>query len=491
MLLISDPSPISESDTESSSINTSSLSSEDYDGESTSSSDSDTFSGSCSESSSAVAEQEKMAAAALLVDVGSFSDPADINGLAHFLEHMIFMGSKKYPEENEYDKFIRKHGGSDNASTDYEETVFYFEIPEKHLEGAVDIFSRLFVEPLLNKDSIKRERESVDSEFVTRSRDDNIRLEQLISSQANSNHPCHTFAWGNLETLKNNIEDDELHRRVVEFQKRHYSAHRMYLTLQARYPLDELERIVRKYFSEIPCNDLPGEDFSCFNNTNVFPRNFFETVYYVKPIASMKRLMISWCLPSLVREFMCKPQQLVGHIFDGEQKGSLCAYLRKKLWILDLMAEVDESDGFSNNSLYSMFSVQVSLTDRGYDNIPSVIEGIFSYIKLLHQKGNSKRIYSELQAVEEAKFKYRNEKNAVDNVEELVLNLKYYPSKYVLNGDKLFFEYNSEVIQNFIDSIYNDPCNIMIWCNDDSPRDCKEKWFGTEYRMEGEYENFV
>lgn len=71
---------------------------------------------------------EKLAAAALCIGVGSFSDPKPVQGLAHFLEHMIFMGSKKYPTENEYDSYISKCGGFDNAVTDLEETTFYFEM---------------------------------------------------------------------------------------------------------------------------------------------------------------------------------------------------------------------------------------------------------------------------------------------------------------------------------------------------------------------------
>ena len=59
--------------------------------------------------------------------MGSFSDPDDLPGLAHFLEHMVFMGSRKYPDENSFDNFIQKNGGYDNASTDCETTVFYFE----------------------------------------------------------------------------------------------------------------------------------------------------------------------------------------------------------------------------------------------------------------------------------------------------------------------------------------------------------------------------
>ena len=44
-------------------------------------------------------------------------------GIAHFLEHMLFMGTEKYPDENEYSKFLAAHGGSSNAYTAAEDTV--------------------------------------------------------------------------------------------------------------------------------------------------------------------------------------------------------------------------------------------------------------------------------------------------------------------------------------------------------------------------------
>jgi hypothetical protein len=60
----------------------------------------------------------KRAAAAMAVGVGSFSDPAGLQGLSHYLEHMLFMGSEKFPDENDYDAFLSKHGGSSNAYTE-------------------------------------------------------------------------------------------------------------------------------------------------------------------------------------------------------------------------------------------------------------------------------------------------------------------------------------------------------------------------------------
>ncbi|MDX5334940.1 MAG: insulinase family protein, partial [Marinobacter sp.] len=57
------------------------------------------------------------AAASMNVAVGSGNDPADREGLAHFLEHMLFLGTEKYPDPGEYQQFIRSHGGSHNAFT--------------------------------------------------------------------------------------------------------------------------------------------------------------------------------------------------------------------------------------------------------------------------------------------------------------------------------------------------------------------------------------
>lgn len=55
--------------------------------------------------------------AALSMGVGSFKDPINAQGLAHYLEHMLFMGTAKYPDENEYSNFITKNAGNNNAYT--------------------------------------------------------------------------------------------------------------------------------------------------------------------------------------------------------------------------------------------------------------------------------------------------------------------------------------------------------------------------------------
>jgi insulysin len=98
------------------------------------------------------------------VRVGSLCDPADAQGLAHFLEHMLFMGTEKYPVENAYSSFLNSHGGFSNAYTDQENTVYYFDVQNDFMEGALDMFASFFTCPILSDSATTREMNAVDSE---------------------------------------------------------------------------------------------------------------------------------------------------------------------------------------------------------------------------------------------------------------------------------------------------------------------------------------
>lgn len=67
------------------------------------------------------------------------SDPDDLPGLAHFCEHMLFLGTQKYPVENYYQKFLSEHGGSFNAATDSQDTKYFFDIAPEHLAEVLDM----------------------------------------------------------------------------------------------------------------------------------------------------------------------------------------------------------------------------------------------------------------------------------------------------------------------------------------------------------------
>ena len=87
--------------------------------------------------------------AALDVHVGCTLDKKPLYGTAHFLEHMLFMGTKKYPSENEYSEFITNNGGYSNAFTSLTDTNYHFECSNEAYGEALDRFAQFFLSPLL------------------------------------------------------------------------------------------------------------------------------------------------------------------------------------------------------------------------------------------------------------------------------------------------------------------------------------------------------
>ena len=143
----------------------------------------------------APAAAEKKAAAALAVSVGSFSDPPEAQGLSHFLEHMLFMGSHLFPAENEYDAYLQQHGGSSNAYTEASETVFHYDCAPQSFRGALERFAAQFEAPLFAESATEREVRAVDSEFTQAQQSDGARLLQVQCADAPGGHPAALFSW--------------------------------------------------------------------------------------------------------------------------------------------------------------------------------------------------------------------------------------------------------------------------------------------------------
>ena len=123
------------------------------------------------------------AAASLDVFVGSSDDPLNRQGLAHFLEHMLFLGTDKYPNPDEYQSYISQHGGQHNAYTSFEHTNYFFDINPASFELALDRFARFFVAPIFNAEYVNREIKAVHSEYMARIKND-YRRQRDVFSQA-------------------------------------------------------------------------------------------------------------------------------------------------------------------------------------------------------------------------------------------------------------------------------------------------------------------
>lgn len=406
--------------------------------------------------------KEKMAAAALCVGVGSFHEPEHLPGLAHFLEHMVFMGSSKYPRENFFDAFLKKHGGSDNAYTECERTVYKMEVHQKHFYRALDIFANCFVSPLIRKESMERELEAIDNEFQIVLPSDSSRLQQLLGSVARKKHPMRKFMWGNTKTLKKLPEKNgtDVHAALHTFFEQHYSPAIMNLAVQSRHSLDELECMVREIFSAIPVRE-PAPELPRTLTNQPFPLERFAKLYKVQPVKKVNNVSFTWALPSLIHEYRTKPLEYISYVVGHEGTGSILAYLRNRMWALGLVAG-NEGTGFHHNTICTLFNITVSLTEEGLKHVREVIVAVFSFLAMLRKVGPVKSIFEEIQTVANNSFRWSEEESPLDYVERICANMQLYPPKHYLDGEICLFEYDPALIQKCLDYLVPHKANIMI-----------------------------
>lgn len=427
--------------------------------------------------------KEKMAACALCVSVGSFNDPLEIPGLAHFLEHMVFMGSEKFTSENHFDSFISRHGGENNASTDLDYTTFYFDCLERYLLPAMDKFAQFFIAPLMKRDSMQREREAVESEFQAALPSDSNRREQLLSNLiCDEDGELSRFSWGNMITLKDGIDDDELYSRLHKFRERHYSAHRMTLAVQSRLPLDTLEQYVISSFSAIPKNNLPPPTLP-LGPVQANPAHLWNRIYHVCPVRAVHRIDLNFSLPPLQQNYRRKPLEYIGWLLGGEGKGSVLSLLKAQNWALSIESG-NSGQGSEDNQLYTLLPVSVVLTEEGVDHWQEVVEAILSYIQLMKNEGPQEWLYKEMALIADVRFRFAEQDDPTDNVEHLVESMQLYQPEDYLTGSELHMDYYPETIEMVMNWLQVDVMNIMISTNkqiDGVVYDLTEKWFNTKY----------
>ncbi|KYQ54446.1 Nardilysin [Trachymyrmex zeteki] len=426
----------------------------------------------------------KQAACGLCVGVGCFSDPPEIPGMASFLKHMIFMGSEKYSQEDNFEEFIDQHGGTVKASTDYEYTTFHFDIQEEHLLSALDRFAQFFIKPLIKKNSIIQELENIKNEFQLVPCEEDKR-QQLFSSFAQTD-PANKFTWDHLITFGDNVHIDKLHKELHTFRYRHYSAHRMKLAIQARLSLDILEKYVATCFTDVPNNGLPPDDFK--SNVSFDNSALKKKCKLISDSFEEDRVEITWEIPLSSDFYKSKPYQYISWIIGHEGKGSLISYLRKKMWSSmwsNDKVQCDYEIFLRHNYVYSILKITVMLSYEDQRYLKEVLDAIFSFINLLKREDPQKKtICYEIYKRQEYEFRFANEKDPMDYVKDLCEGMFFYPPRDYITANKLIdIEYDPEIIQKCLNYLVPDNANITLFKkNLNTPKLKKiDMWSKTKY----------
>lgn len=412
------------------------------------------------------------AAVSLNVATGSNANPETRPGLAHFLEHMLFLGTEKYPQADSYQQFISSHGGSHNAFTAYGDTNYFFDVEAGALPEAVDRFAQFFIAPLFSAEYVDRERHAVHSEYQAKLRDDSRRSFEVQKQVFNPAHHYSRFAVGSLKTLSNS-SDSQIRDELINFYKRYYSANLMTLAISGPQPLSQLESIARQAFG--PVDNHSAEPY--VDQAPLFVEKRLPAQLNIKTLRETRMLSLSFPLPSIRPHWQQKPLYYLSGLIGYEGRGSLLSWLKSRGWVRSLSASpaLDLPE-------QAMFRIQMELTEDGWEQIDQITEDTFAFIETLRQQGVNAELFDEERQLAELQFRFRMASDPVHEVMRLSQALRHYPTSYLLKADYHFGTFDAELIQQYLDRLR--PENLLLTLEGQTlPTDRVEPRYQTNYSI--------
>ncbi|XP_063818112.1 insulin-degrading enzyme isoform X1 [Pseudophryne corroboree] len=415
---------------------------------------------------------------ALDVYIGSLSDPDNLPGLAHFCEHMLFLGTKKYPHENEYRQFLSEHAGSSNAFTSGEHTNYYFDVSHEHLEGALDRFAQFFLGPLFDESCKDREVNAVDSEHEKNLMNDAWRLFQLEKATGNPKHPFHKFGTGNRLTLETRPTQEgiDVRQELLKFHSTYYSSNLMCICVLGRETLDELTELLVKLFAEVEHKNVTLPEFP----DNPFQKPYLQKMYKIVPVKDIRNLYVTFPIPDLQKYYKSNPGHYLGHLIGHEGPGSLLSELKAKGWVNTLVGGQKEgAKGFM------FFIINVDLTEDGLLHVDDIIFHMFQYIQKLRSEGPQEWVFQECKDLNAVSFRFKDKEHPRGYTSKIAGLLHYYPLEEVLSAEYLLEEFRPDLIKMVLDKLRPENVRVAIVSKSfEEQTDKTEEWYGTPYKEE-------
>lgn len=435
---------------------------------------------------------ELKVSASLTVEVGDFQDPPHMPGIAHFLEHMLFMGNARYPDESSFERHLSENFGNCSAETDSEITSYSFNHQLRYIDNPASIsvmkeslyrFAQLFISPLFDERSVRREILALESEFRNNFSVDEFRLEDLIRRFVNPHHPFSTFGDGCVKSLthksapfKNYIfQSCKIAQALLQFHSDYYTANLMKVCVQSPYSLDRIEECVTDIFSEIP------------NRKRKHPTQSYELVPFFSPdyktvkivadsLVDAPSLEILWTTPPQRKMHISQAISYVEKLFTSKQRCGLLHLLRSLGWCLDVTTTI------RTHLTFCIFNLTIILTDEGTCHIDEIILDVYNYIYKMKDQGVRYTVFTNYK---NDSWKSFTSDNYIMDVAQLCTNMHLYKPQYYLTGPPLYKIYLPIQIYKVLDCLNPNKSIVINVCKSKASIMTEESpWYKVAYQFE-------
>jgi zinc protease len=301
------------------------------------------------------------------VDVGSAVESDDINGMAHFLEHMVFKGSDRLAL-GEFEQAIESHGGNTNAATSQDYTHFYINVAPKDFAKLAPLQLDIVLKASIPDEEFQRERHVV-LEEIRRSEDNpDRRIYRHISELVYEQLPYRRAVLGPVEVIENVTSE-----QMRSFHRQWYAPQNMTISVVGNLPVSEMIGVIAKYFEGDAIADKPQP------KTFTPEKPFTEIVRREVTDTSLKqaRLSMTWRVSGLTELSETYPLSILANILGSGRTSRMVQDLRENRRIVDRIS-------VSNSAMRWQGNFQV-FAKLNVEDVAIVEEAIREHIRQLHE----------------------------------------------------------------------------------------------------------
>ncbi|MDD3633579.1 MAG: pitrilysin family protein, partial [Candidatus Cloacimonetes bacterium] len=161
----------------------------------------------------------------LYIKIGSAWEKEDEAGFAHFMEHLTFKSTDRFPS-NQIAAYIYKFGGSINAYTDFDCTCYYISLPSEFVKEGLQVLAELAMHSTFIEEDVELEKDIILEEMVQNTLDPETNFLQLVQYNAFTNHPLKRPVLGTKESI-----NAATYKRLKEFYLKYYQPHNSFLVI--------------------------------------------------------------------------------------------------------------------------------------------------------------------------------------------------------------------------------------------------------------------
>ena len=394
-------------------------------------------------------------AAALSIQVGSINTPTQHQGLPHYLEHMLFLGSQHFPTPNAYQTFIRNNGGVANAYTHLDITNYMFKVNTSAYDEALARFSDSFKNPLLSEVYIEKERNAVHAEWMAQRKSDYLAILNLSRSMLGS-HPANHFFYGNLETLVD-TPNSQLQQATRAFFEKYYSANLMKVAMVSNQPLDKMRALAQKHFSGIKNKRVKKPEVS----TKLDMRKVGSKQINYVPNKDTQELRLSFITENNREQFNLKPNYFIRYLLNSEMPGSPAAILRNKGWASLLYVDSPLDSSLNTYGNYAPFSIAIKLTDEGVKHRNEITGLVLNYLELIREKGVDEKYFKEIKTSLTNQFQFLERQDEFNYVSSLTQTMRHYPLYHAIDAGYRYDKFDADAIHAVLKQLT--PERLGVW----------------------------